>query len=106
MGRTPRKPAFTDVVLPIFEQPVEEKKTRSKKQQAEDGKVSYERHRSSPRGKCAVCTEAHLKGEQPGIFDASYVRNSPDGSKYLCLRHTQEQRHMDTLAGLISGSAK
>lgn len=99
-------PAFEDMVLPGFDQPVQEKKTRSKKQQAEDLRVIYTRHAASPRAKCNPCVTAMIAGEKAGVNVASYQRAAPEGLTFLCFRHTQEQRHLDTLAGLLSGSAK
>lgn len=105
MGRTPRKPSFTDVVLPIFDQPVEEKKTRTKKQEAADGKVRWTRHAASPRANCNVCLDEFTNDLRKGMNVASYVRTAPDGVLYLCFLHTQEQKHRDQLAGLDSGNA-
>lgn len=97
--------AFEDMVLPGFDQPDSTPKARSKKQEAEDQKVIYRRHGASPRAKCQHCAQEHRDGKRPGINEASYERAAPNVSLFLCRLHTASQRHADTLAGLISGTA-
>lgn len=106
MGRPAKAAAsFDDVVLPGFDQPVVVPKTRSKKQDADAAKVSYPKHTASPRALCGVCVVEHQDGERPGVNAASYERRHGPDSRFLCNYHTQEQRHRDSLAGLL-GPAK
>lgn len=106
MRSTAPSPAFEEVVLPGFDQPELQKKTRSKKEQAEDLRVIYTRHAASPRANCNPCVQEMLADTRTGVNVASYQRAAPEGLTFLCFRHTQEQRHADTLAGLLSGSHK
>lgn len=99
-------PAFEDVTLPGFDLPAPVVKTRSKKQEADDLRVIYTRHAASPRGNCHHCLQELIAEERKGVNSASYQRSSPEGLLLLCGRHTQEQRHRDSLAGLINGNGK
>lgn len=94
---------FEDVALPGFDLPAPVVRTRSKKQEADDLRVIYTRHAASPRANCNHCLQELIAEERAGVNVASYQRSAPDGVIFLCLRHTQEQRHRDSLAGLIHG---
>lgn len=104
--REAQAPAFEDVALPGFDIPAPVVRTRSKKQEADDLRIIYTRHAASPRANCHHCLQELVAEERKGVNPASYQRSSPEGLMLLCGRHTQEQRHRDSLAGLLSGSAK
>jgi hypothetical protein len=92
---------FEDTVLPLFEQPdLPVEPERTKKQQDDDeNKLQYRRYRGAKRVLCEPCTSAQQAGEQPGINDASYVRQHGREEQWLCFRHKQEREHRDKLHG-------
>lgn len=90
--KTPQE--WTDVVLPLFDQPVEVIKERSKKQQDDDRKVTYRPYRSV-RTACQDCLEFGSMGG--GILNATYVRVHGDEKRYLCSRHRAQRSDNDQL---------
>lgn len=106
MGRRPKADGFENVALPGLEPPAPvEKMAKSKKQEADEAKVSYHKHTAKPRALCAACVQEQQNGERPGIYSASYERRHGPEVRYLCNLHTQAARHADTLGGLL-GPAK
>lgn len=95
MGLLPKKTTpqeWTDVVLPLFEQPEPVKpKERSKKQDADAKAVKWRRRPKNARQvPCHDCSEEHPKGLREGIGTASYIRIEGTEERYLCFHHRAE----------------
>lgn len=106
MGRKPKADGFENVALPGLEPPAPvEKMAKSKKQEADEAKVSYHKHTAKPRALCGVCIQERKEGLRSGISDSSYERRHGPDTRFLCNLHTQAARHADTLGGLL-GPAK
>lgn len=94
------KPAFTDVVLPIFDQPDEVKQYRTKADDDRKTKVGWHRYKSPNPVTCEDCLTELKDGERKGVSVASYKRLHGDQVRFLCFQHTQVQRHRDQLEGI------
>lgn len=83
---------WTDVVLPLFDQPEPvEPKARSKKQDDDATKVKWSRRpKNAKRVPCEDCSVEHPKGLRMGIGMASYIRSEGGVEKYLCFTHRAE----------------
>jgi hypothetical protein len=83
---------WTDVVLPLFEQPEPEKpKPRSKKQDDDAKQVKWRRRPKGARQvPCHDCSTEQQKGQREGIGTASYIRIEGSAERYLCFQHRAE----------------
>lgn len=92
---------WTDVVLPLFEQPEEVKpRERSKKQDDDDRKIAYRRQSRTSKGvPCQDCAEGNQAGSGHGIVNASYIRHQGGQQRALCYRHKAEWQNREMLSG-------
>lgn len=88
---------WTDVVLPIFDQPEEKKpRERSKAQQQKDADIRYARYRSPVKASCTDCVADHIRTQSP-IRQAAYIRTHGADTSYLCFPHYAEKRNEELL---------
>lgn len=88
---------WTDIVLPLFDQPKEVKpRVRSKKQDDDATKVKYRRRPKTARQtSCQECVVEHPRGLRAGIGIASYIRIEGTTELYLCFHHKAEYEHRE-----------
>jgi hypothetical protein len=93
--QTPQE--WTDVVLPIFDQPEEKKpRARSKAEQQKDADIRYTRYRSPVKASCINCVHEHMR-HQTQIRQAAYIRSEGSDVAYLCFPHYAEKRNQELL---------
>lgn len=95
--KTPQE--WTDIVLPIFEQPEEPApKQRSKKQEDDAKQVKWRRRpRTARQVPCEPCVEEQPQGLRQGIGTASYIRTEGDSEVWVCYHHHAEMLHREEL---------